>query len=308
MQLTNTKDPLISVVIPTHNRAQMLKRAIKSILAQTYNNFEIIIVDDFSQDDTFSVVKNFNNKKIKYIKNKIPKGAAKSRNIGIRNSQGEFIAFLDDDDEWLPQKIEKQLKLFQNSKDKNLGMVYGWMEYFYNNKSLGILTPKLKGYIFPKTLSKQPIGGCPTFFLRKKIFKKINGFNESLKRGEDGDFVRNVCKYFNVDYVPEIVAKIHTGHQDRMSIITKKNCKNAIFELKFRLEKYNKDFDKYPDEKEEVLLKIAGHYFFLFKIKKSVKYFILFFQTKSNKNFFQKIKLIIKFINFHIFRIKIKSL
>lgn len=101
---------LVSVVIPTKNRSELLSRAIKSVLNQTYKNLQIIIIDDASSDLTGEVIAEFQNANpcITYIRNTQSLGGAAARNIGMNNSQGEFIAFLDDDDEWLPHKVEKQ--------------------------------------------------------------------------------------------------------------------------------------------------------------------------------------------------------
>lgn len=108
---------LVSVVIPTRNRAELLERAIKSVLLQTYNNWEIIIVDDNSTDDTKLVVEKFNDDKIRYITLIGKTGGAAARNVGINNANGEYVAFLDDDDEWLPEKLKKQFDLFSASPE-----------------------------------------------------------------------------------------------------------------------------------------------------------------------------------------------
>ena len=102
---------LISVVIPTYNRKHLLQKAIASVLNQTYSNFELIVVDDCSTDSTEHFMKSLSDKRIRYIKHEKTKHASASRNTGIQLSKGEFIAFLDDDDRWLPTKLEKQLKL-----------------------------------------------------------------------------------------------------------------------------------------------------------------------------------------------------
>ena len=104
----------VSVIIPTYNRAKLIKRSILSVLNQTYQNFEIIVVDDGSADDTKSVVESFNNPKIRYIRHDINKGQSAARNTGIKNAKGKYIAFQDSDDEWLPEKLEKQMSCFES--------------------------------------------------------------------------------------------------------------------------------------------------------------------------------------------------
>src|ERR687886_939602 len=107
--------PKVSVIIPTHNRAAFLHSAITSVLNQTFQDLEIIIIDDASKDHTREVIANFNDTRIKVIHNQVSKGAAGARNIAIMNSSCEYIAFLDDDDEWLPEKLKIQVCLLDHS-------------------------------------------------------------------------------------------------------------------------------------------------------------------------------------------------
>jgi glycosyltransferase involved in cell wall biosynthesis len=116
-------NPLVSVILPTYNRAHVLGKAIESILNQTYSNFEIIIVDDGSLDSTEKLVARYRDNRIKYIRHTKNQGAVAARNTGIVASKGEYIAFQDSDNEWLPEKLEKQIAAF-NSGPPNLGVVY----------------------------------------------------------------------------------------------------------------------------------------------------------------------------------------
>ena len=115
--------PTISVIIPTYNRAHLIGKAVKSVLSQTYQDFEIIVVDDGSTDNTEEIVKSFTDYKIYYICHKHNRGASAARNTGIKASRGEYIAFLDSHDEWLPEKLDKQIKTF-NSESSEVGVVY----------------------------------------------------------------------------------------------------------------------------------------------------------------------------------------
>src|SRR5215813_6292011 len=117
--------PKVSVIIPTHNRAESIRSAITSVLNQTFQDFEIIIIDDASEDQTREVIANFNDTRIKVIHNQVSKGAAGSRNIGIMHSNCEYIAFLDDDDEWLPEKLKIQVCLLDHSLPEVGGICTG---------------------------------------------------------------------------------------------------------------------------------------------------------------------------------------
>ena len=100
-------NPLISVIIPTYNRGALLGRAIRSVLAQSYRNIEIIVVDDASDDYSGAVVKEFSDNRLSYIRHDSNMGGAKARNTGIKAAKGEYIAFQDSDDEWVKDKLEK---------------------------------------------------------------------------------------------------------------------------------------------------------------------------------------------------------
>ena len=145
---------LVSVIIPTFKRSNFILRAIESVLNQTYENIEIIIVDDNEGDNEFSkltkkILKRFiDNGEIVYVKHRTNKGISAARNTGIKKAKGDYIAFLDDDDEFLPKKIELQLDIFNKSKN-NVGLVYGaYLEINENlNKEL-VIMPKLKDNVY----------------------------------------------------------------------------------------------------------------------------------------------------------------
>jgi len=102
-------NPLVSIIIPTYNRAEDLKRALQSVLEQTFTDWEIVVVDNHSVDDTNSLIKSFNNRKIKLFKIHNEGIIATSRNLGLKHALGEYIAFLDSDDWWLPKKLEESI-------------------------------------------------------------------------------------------------------------------------------------------------------------------------------------------------------
>ena len=127
--------PLVSVIIPTRNRVEMLCRAVNSVLSQTFDNLECIVVDDESHDNTEKVINSFEDDRLKYFRHEKNKGASAARNTGIRQSKGGLIAFLDDDDEWIATKLEKQVPLLKGLPER-FGMVYCWMDYYDANNKL----------------------------------------------------------------------------------------------------------------------------------------------------------------------------
>ena len=123
-RIVMNKNPTVSVIIPTYNRAHLVDRAIQSVLNQTYKDFELIIVDDGSTDNTEDIIKEFQKKdeRIKYIRHEENRGGSAARNTGIKAAKGEYIAFLDSDDEWLPIKLGRQISEFTNKS--KIALVY----------------------------------------------------------------------------------------------------------------------------------------------------------------------------------------
>lgn len=117
------KEPTVSIIIPTYNRSKTIKRSINSVLYQTYDDFEIIVIDDGSSDGTDKVIKEFNDSRIKYVRHELNRGASAARNTGIKLSRGKYIAFQDSDDVWVPDKLEKQMNVFKSSEN-NFGVVF----------------------------------------------------------------------------------------------------------------------------------------------------------------------------------------
>lgn len=129
--------PKVSIIIPAYNSSRFLKRAIGSILAQTFRDWELLIVDDCSKDSTPLIVEEYSkfDKRVKLFKTDHNSGGfAIPKNIGIENSKGKYIAFLDHDDEWFPEKLEKQLSVFENSRDEKLGLVSCYINFIDSKK------------------------------------------------------------------------------------------------------------------------------------------------------------------------------
>ena len=114
--------PKVSVIIPTYNRAEFLRSAIESALSQTFKDLEVVVADDKSTDHTREVVESFKDRRIKYILNEGKKGPSATRNTAILASEGEYIAFLDDDDEWLPDKLQRQVEVLDKSQPNICGV------------------------------------------------------------------------------------------------------------------------------------------------------------------------------------------
>jgi len=239
------KTPSVSVIIPTYKRPKMLKRALKSVLNQTYNKIEIIIVDDNSinskyRKKTAEVVKDFKiNNNIKYIENKKNLGGSKTRNIGIKASKGKYITFLDDDDEWLPEKISKQINKLFNSQIKDIKIIYTGSLTYNQGKIVRKKLPKYKGNVFYRILDNNIIpGGGSSILINKKCFDEVGDFNENLPAAQDYDMWIRLAEKYKFDFVKEplVINYIHSKHRITDDIVSKKKAYDYIYKEYYKKE------------------------------------------------------------------------
>jgi len=277
---------LVSVIITTCNRAHILPRAIKSVLNQTYHDLECIIVDDASTDNTEEVIRSYKDDRIIYIKHDYNKHSSAARNTGFKASSGDYIAFLDDDDEWLPKKLEKQMRSLKKL-DKSFGMVYCWMRYYDNGRMVSEKKPELNGYIFKYAIERQPIGNVSTYLIKRPVFDKIGLFDEKLRRGIDGDFARRVSLYYKIGVVPEILVKYYLDDENRITRNDKEGLLNEIYAQKDKINKFGRIMKKYPKEYSNLNVKIGLDYVLLGKFLSAYKYFYRSFLIYPlNKNLY----------------------
>lgn len=262
--------PKVSVVIPTANRASLVKRAISSVLNQDYANIECIVVDDASKDDTGKVVKEITDSRLIYLRHDSSKHASATRNTGINAATGDYIAFLDDDDEWLQGKLTKQVELLKEAGE-NVGMVYCWMEYCDDQRTISYRKPELEGYIFKETLSKQPIGNSSTLLVKRKVIDEVGGFDESLPRGNDGDFIRRICQKYSVEYIAEVLVRIFIEHgHERITSNDLSGVRNGLNAQYTKLKKFKSELRVYPKEFAEIYRMIYLDHVMLSEYRKAL--------------------------------------
>jgi glycosyltransferase involved in cell wall biosynthesis len=194
-------NPKVSVVIPTYNRPHLIGRAIKSVLDQTYQNFEIVVIDDSPNEETEKIIKSLNDKRIKYIRNEERKGLSAARNQGVKMSDlsAKYIAFLDDDDEWLPQFLEKTINELEKNKELVAVTSLG-EERLHTGEVIG------RGGRYPREFWRCPIGNG--WVIKKEIFLKENIWYDEKTRYEDVDFGIRIIKTntsHKVEIIPEIL-------------------------------------------------------------------------------------------------------
>jgi len=207
--------PKVSVIMPTYNRAETLPDALESLLAQTYLDFEVIVVDDGSTDNTRAVVEEYCKKDsriIYYYQENKERSAA--RNQGIRLSRGEYIAFLDSDDVYLPEKLEKQVAILDSVRDSDFVYCYYKLMDRTGNPVESGDSPAyaLSGNIYPEILRFTGVNiKTPSVMVRKKLFEKIGGFDEKMKVCEDLDLWRRAARFTRIEQVQEALIAVRVG-------------------------------------------------------------------------------------------------
>jgi len=203
--------PAVTVVIPTFNRASIVVRAIRSALGQTCQDWELIVVDDGSTDGTEPAVRGLSDNRIKYIRHDQKRGGGAARNTGIRYARGEYVAFLDSDDEWLPEKLQKELEVFRNS-DPAVGLVYtGKMMLDETGRVLEIRRATKSGWVYDALLDSNFIGSCSRVTVEKQALERVAGFDEALVAHQDWDLWLRVAKASKIACVPCCLVRRHMG-------------------------------------------------------------------------------------------------
>jgi len=208
--------PLVSVVIPTYNRAHLVERAVRSVLSQSFSNLEVIVVDDASTDGTREQVFALKqaDPRLLYLRHETNRGAQAARNTGIRAANGNYIAFLDSDNEWLPSKLERQMSLFiNNGREIKPGVVYAGFKWQYDDgRPSTEQTPRFKGYIYKEAL-REWIADTSTLVVRKDLLYKAGLFDERVRAYQEWDLCIRLARHAEFDYIPEPLSiyHIHSG-------------------------------------------------------------------------------------------------
>ena len=239
----DNKLPEVSVIISTCNRAGLLGRAVRSVLAQSYTDYELIIVDDASIDGTEEVVRSFTDSRIVLARHGERKGGSAARNTGIKMAKGKYVAFLDDDDEWMADKLEKQVEKIKRSPD-DVGVIYTGVELVgpEEDHAMRTIRPVLRGNLKDSLLRGSTIGTVSRVLARKECFEKAGLFDESLKSSQDWDMWLRIADHYSFDLVPEPLVRIHL-HGKRIST----DPASVISGRTRLIEKHMGRLSRYPD-------------------------------------------------------------
>ena len=238
--VSSSLNNLVTVVVPAYNRAHLIGRAITSVLSQTYRYFEVIVVDDGSTDNLAEAVKSFFDERLHYIRHDKNRGGSAARNTGIASAKGEYIAFLDSDDEWFPDKLEKQIEIFQKSSNE-VGIVYtGWRWILeMNGKIIQDKVPTQGGNIHQLLLETDCIGSMSTPLIRTDAIRRIGGFDENLPARQDWDLWIRLSEKCTIQFIPEVLVNYYLREES----ISASN-RNKIIGTEYVLNKYKHEFDK----------------------------------------------------------------
>ncbi|MBF0510757.1 MAG: glycosyltransferase [Candidatus Omnitrophica bacterium] len=208
--MMNTPIPIVSVVVTTYNRREKLERALKSVLTQTLKELEVIVVDNASVDHTQELVEGLKDDRIKYIRHATNKGGPAARNTGIKAARASLIAFLDDDDQWQPEKLELQVNKFKDLS-LSVGVVYVGAEIFDELKQKVLKTnlPQWRGHVYQRLLLGTMLSSVSSVLVRAECFQKVGLFDEDLTSCQDWDMWLRISKQYEFDYVNEVLARIN---------------------------------------------------------------------------------------------------
>lgn len=284
----NTKE-LVSIIITTYRRPELLDRAITSVLNQTYPNIEVVVVDDNNPDSierksTEKVMEKYaNNSKVMYVKQPQNQRQPAALNAGIKHSSGQYIGFLDDDDEFLPNKIEEQVKAIKGC-NKNNPKIGGSFCNVYRNDTQKLIPTQytkkrsLQNQIYPMLMEELPNLGS-TALLKREIFDTIVGFNEKLIRHVDWEFFTRFFNYYSLIFLeaPLVIVNVQGARNNPKTDIYLK-AKNIFFN---EIDPYLKII---PAQKKRVIYR--HHYFDV-----AISYF-------ANKSFSKGCKILKKTLRF----------
>lgn len=194
-----SEDPLVSVVLPTYERGHVLEHAIESVLAQTYEQFELIVVDGGSTDETPTVIESFADSRITYLRREEPTGVSAARNVGVQEGEGDLIAFIDSDDRWFDEKLAMQVDAL-TAAPRTCGVVYTGMTKEYGDPldrdgSSGDVRETMRRLEVPTYTS--------TLLMTREAFKTVGGFDERLPCFEDWELCLRLSQNYRFAYVDE---------------------------------------------------------------------------------------------------------
>ena len=251
----------VTVVIPTCNRPELLRRAIKSVLKQSLQDFEIIVIDDGFKKSSKDVVLSFNDPRLRYIKNEKQRGGGGSRNVGIQNAHGEYIAFLDDDDEWYEDKLMLQVQAL-DKVDKDVCVAFCGLEMVNtDNQVIRTISLKEKGVVNPfERLLRRPYIWTSVIMFRTSCRDFGGFFDENLTKNQEWDLTLRLSWKNSFFAIDRPLVRLHILGEDEHMGGTG-NMPNIIKGNLLFLRKYEEEYKTRPKAHAMQLFRLAGFYY-----------------------------------------------
>ncbi|MCK5285789.1 MAG: glycosyltransferase [Candidatus Pacebacteria bacterium] len=245
----------ISVIIVTYNRPESVKEAIQSVLDQTFKDFELIIIDNGVKIPAKKIVESFRDSRIKYIQNNKNTDCAGGKNIGMKNMRGEFVAFLDDDDVWLPDKLELQVQAFE--KNPEAGFCFTAVTQIFDHGIIDSIIPEGVGDYYERTLSNFSGFLSVTLMIRKEVIDDIGFMDEAFPSHTDIEWIIRIAKkYKGIGVNKPLVKVMSLGSHNQMG----SSMDRKITGREMILNKYKEEFEKRPEVLAKHLLMLAKFY------------------------------------------------
>lgn len=238
-------DPLVSVIMPTYNtKAEWLEQAVQSVLDQSYVNIELLVVDDCSEISFSGVDAKFQDNRIHWLKNEANMGVSATRNWGVENAKGEYLAFLDADDWWAKDKLNAQISVMENNSS-----VWSYTTTVLCDgmgKQLGVIEAKYCGDVYEELLKRQVIAGsCSGVVVKRSILLELNGFDTDGDTVEDWDMWLRIAKKYDVICVDRPLVFLRTLIESRSGLLKEKLDRLKRFQQKYYSEYVAKGLYRY---------------------------------------------------------------
>ncbi|MEW6236061.1 MAG: glycosyltransferase family 2 protein [Candidatus Omnitrophota bacterium] len=209
--MNNAQPPKVSVVLPAYNRERTILRALNSVLSQTFADFEILAVDDGSADGTIKAIQSCADPRIRCLRHEKNRGAAAARNTGIKAARGEYVAFLDSDDEWLPQKLELQTAALDACCPETGGNSTWTFDHFPQQERTVVHSPRIEGPFLKHIALGCDLRPGTALMIRRSVYDDVGLYDDTLTRLEDWDWLLRFAQKYTLDIVKEPLAHIHMG-------------------------------------------------------------------------------------------------
>jgi len=209
--------PIFSIITPVFNREKVITKAIQSVLNQHFENWELIIIDDCSKDNTIDKIKSFEDKRIKCLTNSKNRGPAFSRNLGLKESKGEIISFLDSDDEYLPDFLKETYNAYKNSDSVHGFFWTGLKVKYLDGEKIEIWNPEINSSVYNTFLEDLRIGTNSGLSIKKEVFEKCGFFEENLRAAEDTELLLRIAQSYDFLVLEKPLIFIDKSGDDRLS-------------------------------------------------------------------------------------------